>query len=487
MLSLGGLLGASLFADLVVCGGDAVLEGGSFLFIGRTASRHAGLTVVFSIGLAGLGMSLVALCYSEMTAMFTRAVSPYKAAGVAWGRFFAWLLGWILILEYMSGAMALAIGWSAMFQALFRNLCMTIPPQWATSPFSMARLSDGRLVAGFLNFPAMLIVLPLSAMLLVGIKGASNLNVALVGTKISSLLIFLVAGLAYIKPANWTPWVPKNMGSLGALGWSGATGGAGVVGFALLGFDSVATLSSEAKNPARDLPRAILGSLLMVMVLLVAVALVFTGLLPLHKLNSSDPMHTLLDEGTKLIWLEPYLQLGALAGLGSFITVLLISQSRLCLSLASDGLLWLSLGKLDKRFQAPHVAILAGGFLIALGAGIIPIHVVGRLACAAVLCALAAACATVLHLRYSRPDIHRPFRTPWVPLVPILAVIVCISMATLIPVATWRQLIAWVILGMAVYRLYGHQGHRRVVSPEAIPRRRANVDEAADNNRRGDI
>lgn len=452
MLGLGAVLGAGLFADLLSYGPDAVLGGGQFVFIGRTAAHYAGPSVFGSLILAGAGALLTGLCYAEMATMFPTAGGAYTYTRAALGDTIGWLVGWNLLLAYWAGTVAVAIGWSAYLVRFLQSLDIRLSIAWMVSPSSTAPLEDGPMVSGLANVPALLLVLAVTAALWVGLKGAANLNTAMTGIKISTVLIFLLSSLFYIKMDLWRPWVLPNQGVFGAYGWSGVVRGAGAVFFAYLGFDGICTAAMESPSAARDVPAAIIRSLLISLLIYVAIALVLTGNMPYTKLNSVDPMYTVVDESTKLIWLAPFIQLGGMAGLIGLMMVLLLGLSRGILAMTqvvapgpSSGILTLT------RFSGSSLSLLVPGGLAGLAAAFLPLQGIGLLAGAGILWSQLAVCVSVLYLRYARPDLPRPFKAPLGPGVPILAITVSLLLLPLVPRYIWMRLSLWMLIGFGLH------------------------------------
>jgi APA family basic amino acid/polyamine antiporter len=437
-----GLLRRSLGPwNLTALGIGSIIGTGIFVLTGTAASQNAGPALVFSMILSAVGCAFAGLCYAEFAAMVPVAGSAYTYAYATVGEIFAWIIGWDLILEYALSTATVAVGWSGYFVSLMHDLALHVPPSIAGPP-------------GTFNLPAFAIVLLVASLLVIGIKQSADTNTLLVAVKSIVLVVFVVAGAAYINRANLTPFIPPNTGQFGHFGWSGVLRGAGVMFFAYIGFDAVSTAAQEAKNPSRDMPIGILASLAICTVIYILVAIVLLGIVPYQQLNVADPLAVGID-ATGLRWLSPVIKVAALFGLFSTMLVNLLAQTRIFYSMSRDGLLPPIFSAVHPRFRTPHISTMMTGAIIALAAGLTPIGVLSQLVSIGTLLAFVLVCIGVIILRRTAPDIHRPFRTPAVPLVPILGATICLAQMVGLPLATWERLVIWLAIGLAAYFAYG--------------------------------
>jgi APA family basic amino acid/polyamine antiporter len=440
--------------NLTALGVGSIIGTGIFVLTGTAASQNAGPALVISMVIAGVACAFAGLCYAELASMIPVAGSAYTYAYATVGELFAWIIGWDLILEYALSMSTIAVGWSGYFVSLMRDLGWEVPAALTASPGVPVALPGGAVVAGAFNAPAAVIVLLVSSLLVIGIRESANTNTLLVVIKSVVLVIFVAAGIAYVRRENLTPFVPPNTGEFGHFGWSGVLRGSAVMFFAYIGFDAVSTAAQEAKHPQRDLPFGILMSLALCTVLYIAVAIVLIGIVPYTKLNVADPIAVGI-EATGLTWFSPVVKVSALFGLFSTMLVQLLGQTRIFFSMSRDGLLPPLFGRVHPRFRTPHLSTIVTGVIVAIAAGLLPLTTLSQLVSMGTLLAFTLACIGIIILRRTSPELERPFRTPGMPWVPLLGALTCVIQMVGLPWETWARLVIWLVLGMIVYVAYG--------------------------------
>ena len=477
--------------NLITLGIGAIIGAGIFVLTGSAAAQYAGPAIVLSFILAGLGCVFAGLCYSEFASLIPIAGSAYTYGYATLGEIFAWIIGWDLILEYAFGAATVASGWAGYFVSFLQDFGVSIPPQFTATPYTHAGNHwvpnilvqyQGRWellttmapilkqngvdastlpqVQGVFNLVAFLVICLITLILVIGIKESANFNSAIVIVKVTIVLVFIAIAAAYVlkhpgvAAANWHPFVPPNEGSFGKYGWSGIARAAGVIFFAYIGFDAVSTAAQEAKNPQKDMPIGILGSLAICTILYILVSGLLTGMVPYAALNVADPVAVGID-AAGVRWGSFLVKLGAIAGLGSVMLVMLLGQSRVFYSMARDGLLPEWAGKVHQRFRTPYISSITVGLFVAVFASLIPIGILGELVSIGTLLAFVIVCAGVWLLRIRRPELRRPFKTPWVPFVPIMGIVISFALMASLPFDTWIRLFVWLAIGMVIYFGYG--------------------------------
>jgi len=465
--------------NLTTLGIGAIIGAGIFVLTGTAAAKFAGPAIVLSFIVSGFGCLFAGLCYAEFASMIPIAGSAYTYGYATLGEFVAWIIGWDLILEYLFGASTVAVGWSGYFTAFMQQIGIKMPTAFTSSPYYYADANEFDPVtkvllhpAGFshtgaiVNLPAIILIGLMSTLLVIGIKESARFNNFIVILKLTIVLLVIGFGFMYVNQANWHPFIPPNSGVYGHYGWSGIVRGAAVVFFAYIGFDAVSTAAQEAKNPQRDMPIGILGSLAICTVLYILMSLVMTGLAHYTELDVPHPVFVAIEKaGPALAWLGGIINIGAIAGLASVVLVMLMAQPRIFYSMARDGLLPAVFGKVHPRFKTPYITTIITGIVAAVVAGLFPIGLLGELVSIGTLLAFVIVCGGIIMLRYKSPNLARPFRTPLVPLVPILGILICGYMMTSLPWATWERLIVWMVIGLAIYFFYS-RSHSKLARAE---------------------
>jgi len=455
--------------NLVTLGIGAIIGAGIFVITGQAAAQFAGPAIIISFVLAGIACAFAGLCYSEFASMIPIAGSAYTYSYATLGEFVAWIIGWDLILEYAFGAATVAVGWSGHLRAFLRDLGMNLPTM-PTSNFTLFGLPV-HLKYDYIGF---LVILVITTILVIGIKESANFTTAIVIMKVLVVCVFIGLATTFLvshawKPNYWHPFIPPNTGTRGEFGWSGILRGAGVVFFAYIGFDAVSTAAQEAKNPKKDMPLGILGSLVICTVLYILVSGLLTHLVPYQQLNVPDPVVVGI-RTTGHQWATFMVELGALGGLATVMLVMLLGQSRVFYSMSRDGLLWPWASKIHPRFRTPYLSSIVVGFFVAILATLIPLNVLDEMTSVGTLLAFMLVSAGVWVMRRTHPTANRPFKTPLVPLVPILSIL--FSGTLIVSLSYWTQLrlLVWLIIGLVIYFTYGCK-HSKVqaLQPETKP------------------
>lgn len=442
--------------NLVTLGIGAIIGAGIFVLSGQAAANYAGPAVTISFIVAGLACAFAGLCYAEFASMIPISGSAYTYAYATLGEFIAWIIGWDLILEYLFGAATVSVGWSGYVVSFFKDHGIYIADALCNAPFSYDHVThDIARTGAILNLPAMFIIGLMTTLLVVGIRESANFNNVIVIIKVVVILLFIIFGASYIVTDNYHPYIPENKGAFGQFGWSGIFRAAGVIFFAYIGFDAVSTAAQEAKNPQKDMPWGILGSLVICTVIYILVGSVMTGMVKYDLLNVSAPIAVAVDAaGSGLDWLRTPIKLGAIAGLSSVILVMLMGQPRIFFAMSRDGLLPPVFSKVHPKFKTPYITTIITGAVAMVVGGLFPIGLLGELVSIGTLLAFVLVSGGILMLRYKRPEIVRPFKTPFFPLVPILGVLTSLGVMATLPGDTWMRLIVWMVIGIAIYFLY---------------------------------
>jgi basic amino acid/polyamine antiporter, APA family len=469
-------------SNLVLLGVGAVVGTGIFVLTGQAAAANAGPAIVISMVMAGLVSALAALCYSEFAASVPIAGSAYTYAYATLGEFVAWVIGWDLILEYALGAATVAVGWSGNLVTLLRQFGIQFPAALSAAPGTIVQLSGGETVTAVFNLPAVVITILVTILLVIGIKESANVNNVVVVIKVSVVLMVIAAGAVFFNTRNFVPFIPENTGTFGEYGISGIFRGAAVIFFAYIGFDAVSTSAQEAKNPQRDMPFGIIGSLAICTILYVLVSAAMISLVPYQQMrNEPAPLVIAVEAAERTaagtMWAGPMaflrilVTLGALAGLTSVMLVMMMAQPRIFLAMARDGLLPPWAGKLHPKFRTPHITTVLTGLAVGIASGFSTIGVLGALVNIGTLLAFVIVAIGIIFMRKREPDAPRPFKVPFVPWVPALSAIVSVVLMASLPWSSWERLLIWMAIGIAVYFAYGFRHSKlRGATDKASPR-----------------
>jgi APA family basic amino acid/polyamine antiporter len=444
--------------NLVMIGVGGIIGAGIFVLTGQAAAQYAGPAIVISFIISAIGCAFAGLCYAEFASMIPVSGSAYTYAYATMGEFFAWIIGWDLMLEYLFGASAVSVGWSGYVVSFLKDLGINLPSYLTNPTFAYDSVKGWYQTGAIINLPAVFIVLLITTLLVIGIKESANFNNLVVIIKVSVIILFIVFGFAYVNTDNWKPFIPQNTGEFGHYGWSGILRGAAVIFFAYIGFDAVSTAAQEAKNPQKDMPIGIMGSLFISTFLYILVALVLTGIVKYDQLQVPDPIAVGINAaGEGLFWLRPFIKIGAIAGLSSVILVLLLGQPRIFFAMANDGLLPPIFSKLHPKFRTPYITTILTGILTAIMGGFFSIGVLGEMVSIGTLLAFTIVSLAVWILRVKEPNLQRHFKTPLVPFVPIMGALVSLLQMVSLPLATWLRLVIWLVIGMMIYIFYGYK------------------------------
>jgi len=462
--------------NLVSLGIGCIIGAGIFVLTGKAAAQNAGPAIMISFVLAGMACAFAALCYAELASVLPVSGSAYTYAYATLGEVIAWAMGWLLILEYGLASATVAVGWSGYLASFLKDFHIIIPPALSQPTFDL--IADpthaGKMVMGItsrFNLPALFGILGVTALLVVGVSESAKVNNVIVMIKLSVVIIFIGVGAFFVHPANWQPFIPDNIGP-GQYGFDGVLKAAGVIFFAYIGFEAVSTAAQEAKNPQRDMPIGILGSLAVCTLLYIAVSAVLTGIVSYKELNVPDPIAVAIDR-INLPWLTlgsfkmlPFLvKLGAIMGLSSVMLVLVYGQTRIFYMMGHDGLIPQAFCKIHPTFKTPYINTIIVGLVVGMAAGFTPISVLGDLVSMGTLFAFCIVCFSVLYLRYKRPDLPRPFKTPFMPFTPILGIASCGYLIYGIGKDIFMVLWPYFLAGVVIYFVYG-QFHSKLAKEQ---------------------
>jgi len=435
--------------DLMLLGIGAIIGTGIFVLTGVAAAKYAGPALTLSFVVSGIACAFAALCYAEFAALVPIAGSTYSYSYVALGELIAWIIGWDLILEYAFAVPAVALGWSGYFVKLMHAFGIEIPA-WAANSAAAAP-------GGFINIPAIVIILIITWLLYLGVRESATVNNIAVIFKVFVVLFFIFTAVWYVKPSNWVPYFP--------FGWNGVMTGAAIVFFAYIGFDAVSTAAEESKNPSRDLPIGIIGSLAICTLLYIVVAAILTGVVYYTELNTPAPVALALSK-IGLEWASGLISFGAIAGITTVLLVMMYGQTRIFFAMSRDGLLPPVFSKVHPKYKTPHISTVIVGLFGAVVAGFLPIGLLAELVNIGTMFAFVLVSIAVLVLRYKQPDLPRKFKAPWFPVTPILALLFTIYLMISLPLMTWVRFVVWLLIGFVVYFGYG-RSHSRLASEKA--------------------
>lgn len=441
--------------NLTAIGIGAIIGAGLFVLTGSVAAEHAGPGIVFSFIIAGIISLFAALCYAEFAALVPIAGSAYSYAYLTMGEFPAWILGWGMTMQYLISACTVSVGWSSYFSSFIGDFGLHIPAFLASAPLVYDSSTGWSQSGAWINLPAMCIIGFMGLLISTGTKAAASFNNVMVILKLAVVTLFIACGIAYIQADNFIPFIPPNTGEFGHFGWSGVFRGAGILFFAFIGFDALSTLTQEAKDPQKDMPRGMLGSISLCTLIYLIFSVVLVGLVSYKFLGVADPIAVAVNAlGPKFLWLRFFVKAAILAGLTSVVMVMLLGQTRIFYTMAHDGLLPKKLGQIQDKNHIPlftTVLVTIAGMVIA---GLFPVGILGQLVSMATLMAFAIVCFGILLLHYKEPNLHRPFKTPCMPWIPIFGTLACVVQMLLLPGITWIQLLSWLLIGCVIYFTY---------------------------------
>jgi APA family basic amino acid/polyamine antiporter len=462
-------------------GVGAIIGTGIFVLTGVAAHDRTGPALMLSFVVAGITCIFAALCYAEFASMAPVAGSAYTYAYATLGELFAWIIGWDLILEYAVASATVAHGWSHYFQDFLTFFHIGLPHVYTNAPFDYDLTTGHLALTGtWFDLPAICIAAAVTVILVKGIRESASINTGIVIVKLAIVFFVIIVGARYVHPANWRPFAPFGLTGLSFFGHTlmGQTGpggqplgmlaGAAIVFFAYIGFDSISTHAEEARNPSRDVPIGIMTSLVLCTILYIAVAAVLTGMVPYNHINIDAPVSDAFRQ-VGLPWAQLMISIGAIAGITSVLLVMMLSQPRIFLAMARDGLLPTGFfGAIHERFRTPWKSTILTGFCVAAMGAFLPLRILAELVNIGTLLAFVIVCAAVLIMRRTHPHVHRPFRAPFGSIVPVLGILCCLLLMFSLPAENWLRLFIWLVVGLVIYFAYGRH-HSRLGNPGAKP------------------
>jgi APA family basic amino acid/polyamine antiporter len=441
--------------QLIVIGIGAIIGAGIFVITGKASAEYAGPAIVLSFVFASIICIFAGLCYAELSSLIPIAGGSYSYAYISMGELPAWIIGWAVTGQYIFSASTVAAGWSGYLKSFLKDWGFFIPDWIGSAPLQYDIGHGWSLSGSFVDLPAMILIFFIGIMISIGIKAAAHFNSVMVVIKLCTVVLFLLLGIPHIQTANWIPFIPENSGHFGDFGWSGIVRAAGLVFFAYIGFDTVSTLAQDAKNPQRDLPRGILGSLVICTIAYILVSATLTGIVSYKLLDVTDPIAVALDAmGPAFFWVSTIVKIAILAGLASVVLVQLLGQSRIFLAIGNDGLLPNAFSKVHPKSRTPIVSCLVTALATLVLSGLFPVEILGQLVSMMTLFIFAIVCLGVWILRHTHPEFKRPFKVPLVPWIPLLGILTCVGQMLCLPAITWLQMILWLAAGFIIYFTY---------------------------------
>jgi APA family basic amino acid/polyamine antiporter len=442
--------------NLVLLGIGCIIGAGIFVRTGTAAALHAGPAVMLSFVIAGIICALAGLCYAELASVLPVSGSAYTYSYTTLGEFAAWIMGSLLLLEYGLAASVVAVGWAGYVVSFLADFGLVIPPELTAPLGQVITAADGSTTEGVFNLPAALVVLSLASLLILGVSESATVNNIIVFIKVAVILAFIIVGAFFVDSANWTPFIPEPTGEPGEFGWGGVMRAATIVFFAYIGFEAVSTAGQEARNPKRDLPIGIIGSLIICTALYMGTAAVLTGVVPYASLNSPAPVADAVNAfGPEWKWLAVAIKVGAIAGLTSVILVLMYGQTRIFYTMSRDGLLPSGLAKVHPKYKTPYLNTLVTALLVSIAAGLFDINTIGDLTSIGTLAAFAIVCVSVIWLRQTRPDLERGFKVPLYPVLPLLGIVSCLFLIFQVEAKVQTFFLVFLIIAVVGYFAYG--------------------------------
>jgi basic amino acid/polyamine antiporter, APA family len=441
--------------NLILIGIGSIIGSGIFVYTGTAAAQHAGPAVMLSFVIAGFGCLFAGLCYAEFASMIPESGSAYTYAYATMGRFMAWFIGWNMVLEYLVSAAGVSAGWSGYLVSLLNDFHIHLPATLTSAPLAGNGFNNIHPTGALFNLPAVLLIAALTTFLVVGVKESARFNGLMVAIKVSIVVAVIVFGLSYVHTNNLTPFIPPNQGQFGKFGITGILAASSIAFFAYIGFEAVSVAAQEARNPRRDLPIGILGSLGICTVLYMLMALVLTGITDWRTLDVASPVSFAVSKIEGLKWLVIPIDIGAVVGLASVVFISLYGQSRVFYSMARDGFLPPAFSSVHRTFKTPHRGTIIIGIFAAVLAAIFPFDILADLVSIGTLAAFIAVCVGILVLRIQAPKARRQFRTPYVWFSAPAGIVICGVMMLSLGWATWARLVIWTAIGLAIYFGYG--------------------------------